>query len=110
MSDTQPDTHCTHSTVLYVEDPPGSEFFRIDGVKCMFTVRRKRRRWNITSAPPPVKDCAHCEKFEPRGKYDLDACKRLMAKVLRPWLPHAEHFIYDYLGIKREDVVRRRMR
>lgn len=99
-----PDTrYCTHSAVLYVEFPPGSELFRLKGVKCV-PMRRK-------STPLlPVKDCTRCEKFEPRGKYDLAACKALMARALLPWLPHADHFIYDYLGITREEVVRRRTR
>lgn len=102
-TDTQPDTrHCIHAAVIYVEDPPGAKSFRVKDVKCQTSLRKGHLS---------IKACAgDCEFYEPRGKYDVDACKRLMAKVLKPWLPSAGHFIYDYLGLDREDVVRRRTR
>lgn len=111
MTDTQLDTqYCTHSAVIYAEDPPGSKSFRIQAIRCKRTIGQ-RRRW-IASVPRQMaqKCRGECGRFEPRGEYNVDACKRLMARALEPWLPDADHFIYDYLGLDREDVVRRRTR
>lgn len=108
MPDTQPDTHCIFSIVDY-NTAEGHEHEMV-AIRCKFTIGR-RRRWIASVPRRTARKCREkCKRFEPRDKYDLDACKRLMARVLKPWLPHADHFIYDYLGIEREDVVRRRTR
>jgi hypothetical protein len=52
-----------------------------------------------------------CDKFAPRGdKYNLEGCIELMCAVIRPWVPNSGHFIYDYLGITKRDVVDGRLR